>query len=96
MRKTNTATAVLERDERLQDQTGGPIEDLAARTQQLIKQGYATPGLAGLFTQFTANDPQLVVTIDREQAKALTDEAEQRCPYSNAVRGNVEVTLTLL
>jgi organic hydroperoxide reductase OsmC/OhrA len=33
---------------------------------------------------------------DREQAEALVAEAEQRCPYSNAVRGNVEVTLTLL
>jgi lipoyl-dependent peroxiredoxin len=33
---------------------------------------------------------------DREQARTLIDEAEQRCPYSNAVRGNVEVTLTLL
>jgi HAE1 family hydrophobic/amphiphilic exporter-1 len=55
----------------LQDQSGGPIEGLAASTQQLIGQAYATPGLTGLFTQFTANDPQLVVTIDREQAKSL-------------------------
>ena len=55
----------------LQDQSGGPIEGLAAAAQQLIGQGYATPGLTGLFTQFTANDPQLVVTIDREQAKSL-------------------------
>ena len=30
-----------------------------------------TPGLTGVFTQFTANDPQFVVTIDREQAKSL-------------------------
>src|SRR6202035_5601623 len=28
-------------------------------------------GLTALFTQFTANDPQLLVTIDREQAKSL-------------------------
>jgi Ohr subfamily peroxiredoxin len=33
---------------------------------------------------------------DREQARVLIDETEQRCPYSNAVRGNVEVALTLL
>jgi osmotically inducible protein OsmC len=43
---------------------------------------------------------ELLITLpslpDREQAKVLIDEAEQRCPYSNAVRGNVEVTLTLL
>jgi HAE1 family hydrophobic/amphiphilic exporter-1 len=55
----------------LQDQSGGPIEGLAAAAQQLIGQGYATPGLASLFTQFTANDPQLIVTIDREQTKSL-------------------------
>ncbi len=55
----------------LQDQTGGAIEGLAAETQQLIGQAYATPGLAGLFTQFTANDPQFIVTIDRQQAKSL-------------------------
>jgi hydrophobic/amphiphilic exporter-1 (mainly G- bacteria), HAE1 family len=55
----------------LQDQSGGPIEGLAAAAQQLIGQGYATPGLTGLFTQFTANDPQLIVTIDREQTKSL-------------------------
>jgi Ohr subfamily peroxiredoxin len=43
---------------------------------------------------------ELLITLpslpDPEQAKALIDETEQRCPYSNAVRGNVEVTLTLL
>jgi hydrophobic/amphiphilic exporter-1 (mainly G- bacteria), HAE1 family len=55
----------------LLDQTGGPIEDLAAAAQQLIAQGNQTPGLTGLFTQFTANDPQLVVDIDRGQAMSL-------------------------
>jgi HAE1 family hydrophobic/amphiphilic exporter-1 len=55
----------------LLDQSGGPIEDLEAAARQLIAQGYQTPGLTGLFTQFTANDPQLVVNIDREQAKSL-------------------------
>ena len=43
---------------------------------------------------------ELLITLpsitDREQAEALIAEAEQRCPYSNAVRGNIEVTLTLL
>jgi HAE1 family hydrophobic/amphiphilic exporter-1 len=55
----------------LLDQTGGPIENLGAAAQQLTAQANQTPGLTGLFTQFTANDPQLVVDIDREQAKAL-------------------------
>jgi hydrophobic/amphiphilic exporter-1 (mainly G- bacteria), HAE1 family len=55
----------------LLDQSGGAIEGLAGAAQQLIGQGYRTPGLTGLFTQFTADDPQFVVTIDREQAKSL-------------------------
>jgi len=42
---------------------------------------------------------ELIVTLpsltDREAAETLVAEADQRCPYSNAVRGNVEVTLTL-
>jgi HAE1 family hydrophobic/amphiphilic exporter-1 len=55
----------------LLDQSGGEIQNLQAAAQQLIAQGNQTPGLTGLFTQFTANDPQLVVDIDREQAKSL-------------------------
>jgi lipoyl-dependent peroxiredoxin len=33
--------------------------------------------------------------IEPDQARALLDSAHQVCPYSNATRGNVEVTLTL-
>jgi len=33
---------------------------------------------------------------DREQAQALVDTSHMLCPYSNAIQGNVEVTLTLL
>ena len=55
----------------LLDQSGGQVEGLEAAAQQLIAQGNQTPGLTALFTQFTANDPQLVVNIDREQAKSL-------------------------
>ena len=55
----------------LLDQSGGQIEGLEAAAQQLITRGNQTSGLTALFTQFTANDPQLVVNIDREQAKSL-------------------------
>lgn len=34
--------------------------------------------------------------IAREQAQALIDKAHIVCPYSNATRGNVDVTLTLV
>ena len=33
--------------------------------------------------------------LDREKAQALIDAAHQVCPYSNATRGNIPVTLTL-
>src|SRR5258706_8035142 len=55
----------------LLDQSGGPIENLGAAAQQLIGHANQTPGLPAVFTQFTANDPQLLVNIDREQAKSL-------------------------
>ncbi len=55
----------------LQDQGGHSLEDLFQVTQQVVREGNADPDLGGLFTSFTASDPQLVVTIDREKAKAL-------------------------
>jgi HAE1 family hydrophobic/amphiphilic exporter-1 len=55
----------------LLDQSGGPIENLAAAAQGLVGQANRTPGVTRLFTQFTANDPQVTVTVDREQAKSL-------------------------
>lgn len=33
--------------------------------------------------------------MDKKQAKELVDKAHQVCPYSNATRGNIDVTLTL-
>ncbi len=34
--------------------------------------------------------------IPREQAEALVQQAHQVCPYSNATRGNIDVTLTVV
>ena len=34
--------------------------------------------------------------MDKEAAQALIDAAHQVCPYSNATRGNIEVTITLV
>ena len=55
----------------LLDQSGGRIEELQNAANALIAQGNQTPGLAALFTQFTASDPQLDLQIDREQVKSL-------------------------
>lgn len=34
--------------------------------------------------------------LPHEQAQALADAAHQVCPYSNATRGNIEVTVTVV
>jgi len=53
------------------DEGGGAIERLAAATNTLVEAGNRSPGLTGLFSGFTANDPQLVVTVDRQAQEAL-------------------------
>ena len=55
----------------LQDQGSHSLEELANTTQHLIRQGGARKDLTGLYSTYTANDPQFVVTIDREKAKSL-------------------------
>jgi osmotically inducible protein OsmC len=34
--------------------------------------------------------------LEREVAQALTDTADQTCPYSKAIRGNVDVVINLI
>jgi len=34
--------------------------------------------------------------VEREAAQALVDSAHQTCPYSKAIRGNVDVTINLV
>src|SRR5262249_7082612 len=56
----------------LQDQSSNTLEAFAKIAQEMTRQGNARHNeLAGLFTSFTAGDPQLLVTIDREKAKTL-------------------------
>jgi HAE1 family hydrophobic/amphiphilic exporter-1 len=54
------------------DQGGATdINNLAAATFGLIGASQQSPRVTGLFSAFTANDPQLAVDIDREKARAL-------------------------
>ncbi len=53
------------------DQTGGDISGLAAATTQLVGRGNQSGRVVGLFSSFRANDPQLVVDIDRDRARSL-------------------------
>ena len=53
------------------DQAGTDISNLAAATGAIVRAGNQSPTLRGLFSAFTANDPQIQVTIDRQRALAL-------------------------
>jgi HAE1 family hydrophobic/amphiphilic exporter-1 len=53
------------------DLSSADITQLADVTQQVAAAGNQSGRVAGLFSAFTANDPQLVVTIDRDKARSL-------------------------
>ena len=53
------------------DLGGGDIGQLAAVTQQVAAAANQSGRVAGLFSAFTPNDPQLLVTIDRDKARSL-------------------------
>jgi hydrophobic/amphiphilic exporter-1 (mainly G- bacteria), HAE1 family len=55
----------------VQDQGAHRLDELASAVQGLMRQASQRKDLSQVFTQFTANDPQYVVTIDREKAKSL-------------------------
>jgi len=53
------------------DLAGGDINQLASVTRDVAAAGNKSGRVAGLFSAFTANDPQLLVTIDRDKARSL-------------------------
>ena len=54
------------------DQRGGSdIQGLNVGTQALIAASQQSPAVTGLFSSFTANDPQISVEIDRDKARSL-------------------------
>jgi HAE1 family hydrophobic/amphiphilic exporter-1 len=53
------------------DQAGADISQLADATRAVVRAASQSPRVRGLFSPFTANDPQLQVTIDRQRALAL-------------------------
>ena len=55
----------------LQDQGGNTLSDLDRVAHQIVNASRARKDLTGLLTTFSANDPQVLVTIDREKAKAM-------------------------
>jgi len=55
----------------LEDLGRNPLETLAKTANKLAAEGNAGKDLVGLFSGFTANDPQYIVQINREKAKSL-------------------------
>jgi HAE1 family hydrophobic/amphiphilic exporter-1 len=54
------------------DQRGAPdIEGLGSAVQAMVGASQGSTQVAGLFSSFTANDPQLAVDIDRDKAQSL-------------------------
>jgi HAE1 family hydrophobic/amphiphilic exporter-1 len=55
----------------LQDQGGNTLSDLDRVAHQIVGASASHKDLSNLYTSFSANDPQELVTIDREKAKAM-------------------------
>jgi HAE1 family hydrophobic/amphiphilic exporter-1 len=55
----------------LEDLGRNSLQGVAETANKLVAQGNASKQVTGLFTAFTANDPQYLVRIDREKAKSL-------------------------
>src|SRR4029077_4905469 len=55
----------------LEDLGRNSLQTISQNANALVAKGNASKEMAGLFTSFTANDPQYLVRIDREKAKSL-------------------------
>ena len=75
----------------LEDQLGTSMQALANVTQKVVQEGNQNPGLTGLFTSFSANDPQFVLTFDRGKAKALGISLNQITDALQVYMGSVYV-----
>jgi len=56
----------------LQDSGSNTLSDLDRVAHQIVGASRARKDLSGLLTTYSANDPQELVTIDREKAKAMS------------------------
>ena len=73
------------------DKSGASEQKLYQATQALVRAGNANPGLTSLFSSFTANDPQIEVTIDRNRAQNLQVPFSQITDALQAFMGSVYI-----
>lgn len=79
----------------------GALKFVAGREKITLPADTAIDGSVGIGPIPTGFGIQVELKIalpglPREQAQALVEKAHQVCPYSNATRGNIDVTLTLV
>ena len=55
----------------LEDLGRNSLQSIAQTANKMAAEGNVSKDIVGLFTSFTANDPQYLVRIDREKAKSL-------------------------
>ncbi|RPA12687.1 organic hydroperoxide resistance protein [Gordonia sp. OPL2] len=70
-------------------QAGADVTDSAVGAR--VSLGSTDNGGFGLAVELEVTLP----AVDDATAKSLVDKAHEVCPYSNATRGNIDVTLTL-
>lgn len=78
----------------------GALKFVAGREKIVLPADTGIEGNVGIGPIATGFGLQVELKISlpglpREQALALVDKAHQVCPYSNATRNNIDVTLTL-
>ncbi|MGN6234257.1 MAG: organic hydroperoxide resistance protein [Trinickia sp.] len=78
----------------------GAMKFVAARDKIALPQDVSIDGSVGIgaIPNGFGIEVELKIALpgmDRAAAQALIEKAHQVCPYSNATRGNIDVTLTL-
>lgn len=79
----------------------GAMKFVGARDKIAIPQDVSVDGNVGIgqIPNGFGIEVELKISLpgmSKEEAKALVDKAHVVCPYSNATRGNIDVTLTIV
>ena len=79
----------------------GAMKFVAAQEKMILPADVEITGKVGIgaITGGFGIEVELCISLpgmEATTAKALVDKAHQVCPYSNATRGNIDVTLTLV
>ncbi|GGJ90426.1 organic hydroperoxide resistance protein [Pseudomonas matsuisoli] len=79
----------------------GAMKFVAARDKHQLPADTSVEGTVGIgaIPDGFGIEVALAITLpglDREEARQIVDKAHIVCPYSNATRGNIDVTLTIV